>query len=79
MCLAVSGQVLSIDGEHAMCDLGGVMKRINVAFFPDIAIGEWVMIHTGFAISRVTADDADAAKSAMALIESARQSEKFFT
>ena len=53
MCLAVPGRVLSVsDGELPMAqvDFGGITKQICVAYLPDIAVGEYVMVHVGFAI-----------------------------
>jgi hydrogenase expression/formation protein HypC len=51
MCLAVPAEVLSIDGQEAEVDFGGVKRRISVVLTPEAHVGDYVVIHTGFAIS----------------------------
>lgn len=61
MCLAVPGRVLSVaDGEVPMAqvDFGGITKQICVAYLPDIQVGEYVMVHVGFAIQRMDEETA---------------------
>ncbi|HMS73832.1 HypC/HybG/HupF family hydrogenase formation chaperone [Gordonia sp. (in: high G+C Gram-positive bacteria)] len=57
MCLAVPGRVESIREEDGtvMADVsfGGVRKKVCLAYLPDIAIGEYVIVHVGFAIQRL--------------------------
>ncbi|HEU4350032.1 MAG TPA: HypC/HybG/HupF family hydrogenase formation chaperone [Actinoplanes sp.] len=57
MCLAVPGRVLSItesDGTRmAEVDFGGVHKNVCLEYIPDVAIGEYVVVHVGFAIQRL--------------------------
>jgi hydrogenase expression/formation protein HypC len=63
MCLAVPGQILSIAGDDpimqtARVDFGGVIKEINLAYTPEARIGDYVLVHVGFAISVLDADEA---------------------
>jgi len=62
MCLAVPGQVESIHEENGMrmgrVNFGGVVKEICLAYLPDIAVGDYAIVHVGFAISRI--DEASA-------------------
>jgi hydrogenase expression/formation protein HypC len=62
MCLAVPGQVESIHEEHGMrmgrVNFGGVVKEICLAYLPEIAVGDYAIVHVGFAISRI--DEASA-------------------
>ena len=62
MCLAVPGRVLSVeetDGTTmAQVDFGGVRKEVCLAYIPDIEVGEYVIVHVGFAIQRL--DEASA-------------------
>ena len=57
MCLAVPGRVLSlaeVDGTlMAEVDFGGVHKDVCLQYIPDAAIGEYVVVHVGFAIQRL--------------------------
>jgi len=63
MCLAVPGKILSIDGADPMLrsgkvSFGGIIKNINLAYVPEAKIGDYVLVHVGFAIS--TIDEAEA-------------------
>jgi hydrogenase expression/formation protein HypC len=62
MCLAVPGRVLSIaevDGTlMAEADFGGVRKNVCLQYIPDATVGEYVVVHVGFAIQRL--DEASA-------------------
>lgn len=58
MCLAVPARVLSIEGQEAEVDFSGVRRRISVALTPEVRVGDYVVIHTGFAISVL--DEAEA-------------------
>ncbi len=51
MCLAVPTRVLSIGGQEAEVDLGGVRRRISVVLTPDVRVGDYVIVHSGFAIN----------------------------
>lgn len=57
MCLAVPGRVTSIaerdDTLMAEVDFGGVTKDVCLQYLPEVAIGEYVMVHVGFAIQRL--------------------------
>ena len=62
MCLAVPGKILSIVGEDTSrmgsVSFGGVIKDACLAFVPDAKIGDYVLVHAGFAISLVDEDEA---------------------
>ncbi len=57
MCLAVPGEVLSLyEAEGTTMgkvNFGGVIKEVCFAYLPDIQIGDFTLVHVGFAISRV--------------------------
>lgn len=62
MCLAVPGKIESITGEDfgrvARVDFSGVKKEISLAYVPEADIGDYVLVHVGFAISKI--DEAEA-------------------
>lgn len=62
MCLAVPGKIISISGEElarqARVDFGGVLKEVNLAYVPEAKVGEYVLVHVGFAISVVDEEEA---------------------
>ena len=56
MCLAIPGKVVSIAGDDplmrtARVDFGGIIKEINLAFTPEAGLGDYVLVHVGFAIT----------------------------
>ncbi|HME06619.1 MAG TPA: HypC/HybG/HupF family hydrogenase formation chaperone [Bryobacteraceae bacterium] len=58
MCLAVPGKLLSVDGEDpafrtGRVDFCGVKKIVNLAFTPDAEPGDFLLVHVGFALTRV--------------------------
>lgn len=57
MCLAVPGRVLSVEDQDgttmAQVDFGGLRKEVCLAYIPDVQIGEYVIVHVGFAIQRL--------------------------
>ena len=64
MCLAVPGQVLSISGDDpilrlARVDFGGVVKEINLAYTPEAVVGDYVLVHVGFALTVIDAAEAN--------------------
>jgi hydrogenase expression/formation protein HypC len=63
MCLAIPGLVMEIVDEPnrlARVDVAGVLRTVNVGLLDDTAPGDWVLIHVGFALSKVDEDEARA-------------------
>ena len=58
MCLAIPMQIVKIEGSFADVKTGGIKRRVNVDMLPNIKRGDFVMVHTGFAIQRVDAKEA---------------------
>jgi hydrogenase expression/formation protein HypC len=63
MCLAIPGKITSISGEDPLMrtgkvDFGGILKEVSLAYVPEAQIGDYVIVHVGFALSRV--DEAEA-------------------
>lgn len=57
MCLAIPGKVIAINGETGDIDFGGVTRQTNLSMV-DAKIGDWVVIHAGFAIEVMDEEDA---------------------
>lgn len=56
MCLAIPGQVLSVGGDSlrtATVSFGGVTKSVSLALVPEANVGDYVIVHVGFAISKL--------------------------
>jgi hydrogenase expression/formation protein HypC len=63
MCLAVPGRVLNVDGvdpafRSGSVDFCGVRKTVNLAFTPEVQPGDFVLVHVGFAITRIDEEEA---------------------
>ena len=70
MCLAIPAQVIErVGADEAMIDAGGVRKRVSLALVPDAVPGDFVIIHVGYALSKL---DPDEAERTLALFDEAR-------
>jgi hydrogenase expression/formation protein HypC len=72
MCLAIPGKVISIGTENDLrigrVQFGGVMQPVSLDFVPEVVVGDYVMVHVGFAISRVNVEEAEATYRALELM-----------
>ncbi len=71
MCLGVPGRVIEISGENGLArmgkvDFGGVIREVCLAYTPEAQVGDYVVVHAGFAISRL---DEEEAQETLALLE----------
>jgi hydrogenase expression/formation protein HypC len=57
MCLGIPGKVVEISREYDLLmgkvDFGGVLKRVCLEYTPEIAVGEYALVHIGFALTRL--------------------------
>lgn len=63
MCLAVPGKLLSVGGNEPLMrtgkvSFGGIIKEVNLACVPEAVVGDYVLVHVGFAISRLDEQEA---------------------
>jgi hydrogenase expression/formation protein HypC len=63
MCLAVPGKIESIEGADPLLrtgkvNFGGILKNINLAYVPEAKVGDYVLVHVGFAINTIDEDEA---------------------
>jgi hydrogenase expression/formation protein HypC len=60
VCLAIPGQIVAVadDPRFAKVDVGGVRRSIDVGLLDGTAIGDWVLIHVGFALSKISEEQA---------------------
>ena len=70
MCLAVPGRIESIHHErgtrYGRVDFGGVSREVCLEFVPEAAVGDWALVHVGFALARL---DEDAARATLEAFE----------
>jgi hydrogenase expression/formation protein HypC len=63
VCLAIPGKIESIRGDDPITrmgkvNFGGILKEASLAYVPEAGIGDYVIVHAGFALSRVDAEEA---------------------
>ena len=58
MCLAIPALVKSIDGNEAEAEIGGISRRISILLTPEVKAGDYVLLHTGYAINVVDEEEA---------------------
>ncbi len=62
MCLAVPGKIISITGDElakvGRVSFGGVIKEVSLAYVPEAKVGDYVIVHVGFALSTVDEEEA---------------------
>jgi hydrogenase expression/formation protein HypC len=60
MCLAIPARVVAIpEPETALIDVGGVRKRISLALVADVAVGDYVIVHVGYALTKLDPVEAE--------------------
>jgi hydrogenase expression/formation protein HypC len=58
MCLAIPAEVISVEGTTGTVDFGGLLQEINLELVEDVKPGDYVLIHVGFAIEKLSKEDA---------------------
>lgn len=66
MCLAIPTRVIEIKGTNAVVEFGGVRKEIGLQLVPDAKVGDYVLLHAGFAIQKM---DEGKARETLRLLE----------
>lgn len=66
MCLAIPAEVLSIeDNDCALVTIGGIRKTVSTALLDEVTVGDYVLVHVGYALSRI--DEAEARRTLAAI------------
>jgi hydrogenase expression/formation protein HypC len=79
MCLAIPGKIVSVEGEDPLyrkgkISFGGVVKEVSLAYVPEVKIGDYALVHAGFAINLV---DEEEAKKVFELLKEMGEGEDF--
>ncbi len=59
MCLAVPLKIISIEGKMGIGELGGVKKKVSLMLLDKVRVGDYVLLHAGFAINRLETKEAE--------------------
>ncbi len=76
MCLAIPGQIVTKDDGMGVVDVRGNRMRAGLVLVPEADVGDWVLVHAGFAITKVTADDAAETNALWDQIEDLKRAEQ---
>ena len=58
MCLSIPAKILSIDGDMASASVGGAIVQTGLHLLDDVSVGDYVLIHTGFALQKISEEEA---------------------
>ena len=58
MCLAVPVKVVEVDGSFGKVDAEGVKRKVSFQLMPDVKVGDYVLVHAGFAIEKINEKEA---------------------
>jgi len=75
MCLAIPALIKSIEGATARAEIGGVERTVSLMLTPEARVGDYVLIHTGFAINVIDEEEALETLDLFEEIEAAYQKE----
>lgn len=64
MCLAIPGKIISIDNSNpelkmAMVNFGGILKEVCIQWLEDLNVGDYVIVHAGFALNKIDVEEAE--------------------
>lgn len=59
MCLAVPVRIVQLEGDTAVGEVGGVQREVSVMMTPGVKVGDYVIVHAGFAIQRLDPQEAE--------------------
>lgn len=59
MCLAVPLKIISVEGKMGIGELGGVKKKISLMLLDEVKVGDYVLLHAGFAINKLETKEAE--------------------
>jgi len=58
MCLAIPAEVLAVEGDVAQVSVGGVKKDVSIALVDDVKVGDYLLIHVGYALNKISPEEA---------------------
>ncbi len=80
MCLGIPGRVIEVYREHDLLmgkvDFGGVLKRVCLEHLPELAVGDYALVHVGFALSRIDESEAQQVFAFLARMNELREIEQ---
>ena len=72
MCLSVPAKIVQVESNRAKAEVGGLLREISIDLCPEVVVGEFVLIHAGFAIQRLDEKEAKETLDLLAQLAEAR-------
>ena len=72
MCLSVPARIVQVESNRAKAEVGGLLREISIDLCPEVAVGEYVLIHAGFAIQKLDEKEAKETLDLLAQLAEAR-------
>lgn len=60
MCLAIPARLVEAEGERGVIELGGVVREVSLVLLPEARVGDYLLVHAGYALQKVDEADAEA-------------------
>ena len=76
MCVGLSARVVSIEDGTALIDASGAKRRVSADLIDDLEPGDYVMVHAGVAIAKITDTDADESRKIMESLDGNRETDQ---
>ena len=58
MCLGIPMQIVEVDGDVGIVEAGGIKRKVGLMLIDEAKVGDWVIVHAGFAIEKIKPEDA---------------------
>jgi hydrogenase expression/formation protein HypC len=58
MCIAVPMKVLKVNGDFGDAELGGIIKEVSIILIDDVKVGDYILVHAGYAIQKIDENEA---------------------
>ncbi len=59
MCLAIPAEVIAVDGDVAQVSVGGIIKTASLALLDEVNVGDYVLLHVGYALNKIDPGEAE--------------------
>jgi hydrogenase expression/formation protein HypC len=70
MCLAIPVKLTKIEGNEGLVEVGGVKRKVNLLLLPEARVGDYLLLHAGFAISKIEEKEAQELLNLLSMMES---------
>ncbi len=59
MCLAIPARLVEVNGDEGVVDMGGVRKEISLSLVDGVSVGDYVIVHVGYALNKLDPEEAE--------------------